>query len=276
MNNTTNFFKHQLFLAGLSDSLCDKVLEAKKDTFTMSLEFAWELEAIQLDHKCSQKIADVKAKLQPEDAKIIAWDDLIEEEIKQAAAMQAHSNKFPPKKYTGRKACSNNQARSNRPGNPNIPCHYSQKIGHLQKECHSCHHDNTPMVDANCKPLDNCVNNMAEKQENWDTNQKYKDTQVGAVTKPVPPFKLVSNTEPTPTQSCSPANIENEIQSLYSKLMNNAVNEIKKHFKAKFLSSLFVVQCTKLDLSARPLPCWSRQFLPVWKSFLSATPSLSS
>jgi hypothetical protein len=44
-------FKHQLFLAGLSDNVRDKVLEAKKDTFAQSLELARELEAIQLDHR---------------------------------------------------------------------------------------------------------------------------------------------------------------------------------------------------------------------------------
>ncbi len=44
------FFKDQLFLASLSNNLCDKTLEAKKDTFTQSLELALELEAIQLHH----------------------------------------------------------------------------------------------------------------------------------------------------------------------------------------------------------------------------------
>jgi len=33
MKDMSKFFKHQLFLTGLSNSLCDKVLEAKKDTF---------------------------------------------------------------------------------------------------------------------------------------------------------------------------------------------------------------------------------------------------
>jgi len=51
MADMGKFFKHQLFLAGLSDNVCDKVLEAKKDTFAQSLELAHELEAIQLDHR---------------------------------------------------------------------------------------------------------------------------------------------------------------------------------------------------------------------------------
>jgi hypothetical protein len=33
MKDMGKFFKHKRFLTGLSDSLCDKVLEAKKDTF---------------------------------------------------------------------------------------------------------------------------------------------------------------------------------------------------------------------------------------------------
>ncbi len=33
MKDMAKSFKHKLFLTGLRDSLCDKVLEAKKDTF---------------------------------------------------------------------------------------------------------------------------------------------------------------------------------------------------------------------------------------------------
>jgi hypothetical protein len=74
-------------LAGLSDNLRDKTLEAKKDTFAQSLELARELEAIQLDHRRSPKIAAVKAKLQREEANIIAWESLTEEKIEQVAAI---------------------------------------------------------------------------------------------------------------------------------------------------------------------------------------------
>ncbi len=51
INSMAKFFKRQLSLAGLSDSLRDKVLEAKKDTFSQSLELARELESIRMDHK---------------------------------------------------------------------------------------------------------------------------------------------------------------------------------------------------------------------------------
>jgi hypothetical protein len=40
MNDMAKFFKYQLFLASISDPLCDKVLEARKDTFAQSLELA--------------------------------------------------------------------------------------------------------------------------------------------------------------------------------------------------------------------------------------------
>jgi len=43
MSNMSTFFKHQLFLAGIKDSLCDKVLEARKDTFAQRLILGREL-----------------------------------------------------------------------------------------------------------------------------------------------------------------------------------------------------------------------------------------
>ncbi len=73
------------------------------------------------------------------------------------------------------------------------------------------------MVDANGKKYENnCVNNVANKQEDWDTGQQS-----------VPSFKLVSNSDPAPTQSCSQASIDNAIQYLYTKLVISVVNEKK-------------------------------------------------
>jgi len=38
------------------------------------------------------------------------------------------------------------------------------------------------MTDANGKPYENSrINNIAEKQEDWISGQKYKEAQVGAV-----------------------------------------------------------------------------------------------
>jgi hypothetical protein len=45
---------------------------------------------------------------------------------------------------------------------------------------------------------------------------------------------MVSNSEPTLTQSCYQANIDDAIQFLYTKLVTNAVNEIKSNLKPSF------------------------------------------
>jgi len=177
MKDMAKFFKHQLFLAGFSDNLRDKVLEAKKDSFAESLDLARELEAIQLDHKRSQRIAAVKAELQPEEANTIAWENLTEEEVEQVAAIRAKNNRFQPRRTF---ATPTQQGRSNGPRNPGVLCRYCKKKGHMQKECRSRQRDKAPMVDANGKAYDNnCVNNVAD--ENNKPKQEYEDAQVGAV-----------------------------------------------------------------------------------------------
>jgi len=140
------------------------------------------LEAIQQDHKCSQKTATVKAEILPENAKAIAWEDLTEEEIEQVAAIPACNNRFPPKRNAGGQTHPNGQARSNGPRNPNITCCYCQMKGHMQKKCHSCCWDNAPIGNAKGKPFENNhVKNVAKKQEDSGANQKYEDAQVGAI-----------------------------------------------------------------------------------------------
>jgi len=54
----------------------------------------------------------------------------------------------------------------------------------------------------------------------------------------LPPFKLVSNSDEAPAQSCSQALITDTIQHLYTKLIVDAVNKNKKHLKINFSSSL--------------------------------------
>ena len=81
------FFKHQLFLAGIKDSLRDKVVEAGKASFQESMKYARELEAIHNDHRRSQRIAAVKASMPLAEAVNIPWDDLALEEIEQIAAV---------------------------------------------------------------------------------------------------------------------------------------------------------------------------------------------
>jgi hypothetical protein len=107
INDKAKFFKHQLFLAGLSDSLRVKVLEAKIDTFSQGLELACKLESIKLDHKHSKIIAAIKAQLSLDEADTIVWEHLTEEEIKQVATIRAHNNRFPPRNNSNRQACSN-------------------------------------------------------------------------------------------------------------------------------------------------------------------------
>ncbi len=82
------FFKHQLFLAGVKDSLRDRVLEAGKADLQESLKFARELEAIQNDRKRSSKIAALKAVMPPQEAAAIFWDELETEDLDQIAAVR--------------------------------------------------------------------------------------------------------------------------------------------------------------------------------------------
>jgi hypothetical protein len=48
----------------------------------------------------------------------------------------------------------------------------------MQKECRTRQRDKASMVDANGKPYDNWVNNIAKDNK---PEQEYKDAQVGAV-----------------------------------------------------------------------------------------------
>ena len=133
------FFKHQLFLAGIKDSLRDKVVEAGKASFQESMKYARELEAIHTDHKRSQKIAAVKASMPLAEAVNIPWDDLALEEIEQIAAVRK-SNPPRAQQSNNRNTTTTVNAapvRSNGPRNPNIVCRYCKKKGHMQRECNS-------------------------------------------------------------------------------------------------------------------------------------------
>jgi hypothetical protein len=176
------FFKHQLFLAGIKDPIRDKVLEAGKATFQESMKFFREIEAIQNDHKCSQKIAAVKASMQPHEADTIFWDKLANEEIDQIAAVrqqQPFRNSNSAQAHTSAPAPTH----SNGPRNPNIMCRYCKKKGHMQRECNSRRRDGAPMVDANGKKYEQCVNNVAEKDEKTEerAEPQYEYAHVGAV-----------------------------------------------------------------------------------------------
>ncbi len=180
INDMALFFKHQLFLAGVKDSLRDRVLEAGKADLQESLKFARELEAIHNDRKRSQKIAALKAVMQPQEAAAIFWDKLETEDIDQIAAVrrqQPFRNSNQPQARSSGPACSNG------PRNPNIVCRYCKKKGHMQRECNSWCRDGAPMVDANGEKYEQRVNNVAETEEKPDkkAEPEYEDAHVGAV-----------------------------------------------------------------------------------------------
>jgi hypothetical protein len=184
INDMALLFKHQLFLAGIKDSICDKVLEAGKASFMESMKLAWELEAIHNDRKRSQKIAAVKATLPPSETDTIFWDELADEEIDQIAAIRCqqpfHSYNTAP---TRSAAANTAPARNNGTRNPNIVCRYCKKKGHMQHECNSRRSDGAPMVNANEKRYESRINNVAKKDKKADekTEQQYKDAHIGAV-----------------------------------------------------------------------------------------------
>jgi hypothetical protein len=179
INDMALFFKHQLFLAGVKDSLRDRVLEAGKADLQESLKFARELEAIQNDRKRAGKIAALKAVMPPQEAAAIFWDELESEDIDQIAAVRRQQ----PRNSNQAQARSSGPARSNGPRNPNIVCRYCKKKGHMQRECNSRRRDGAPMVDANGKRYEQRVNNVAENEEKPTerAEPEYEDAHVGAV-----------------------------------------------------------------------------------------------
>jgi hypothetical protein len=134
INDMALFFKHQLFLAGVKDAIRDRILEAGKDTLQESLDLARELEAIQNDRKRSQKIAALKATMQPQEAAAIFWDELETEDIDQIAAVRRQQ---PARSSQPTRSSNSGPARSNGPRNPNVVCRYCKKKGHMQRECNS-------------------------------------------------------------------------------------------------------------------------------------------
>jgi hypothetical protein len=178
------FFKHQLFLAGIKDSLRDKVVEAGKASFQESMKYARELEAIHIDHRRSQKIAAVKASMPLAEAVNIPWDDLALEEIEQIAAVRK-SNPPRAQQNNNRNTTTTVNAapvRSNGPRNPNIVCRYCKKKGHMQRECNSRRRDGAPMVDANGKKYESRVNNVAEQEDaGGQPEPQYEEAHIGAV-----------------------------------------------------------------------------------------------
>lgn len=83
------FYKHQLFIAGLKDSLRAKVMEAGKTTMLDSMLYAREMETIQAD----QKKAQIHAIQIPEENRI--ENTLDEEEIEAINALRFRRQQTP-------------------------------------------------------------------------------------------------------------------------------------------------------------------------------------
>jgi hypothetical protein len=190
ISDAFKFIKHQLFLAGLKDGICDKVLEATKDTFTESVKVARNLETIQNDHKRLKRINTIKNKMEEEKAKEIVWDNLSEDQLTQLAAIRFGRNNRYNNNGSNNGNNRNNQSNNNNHStplcNPNTECRYCQKRGHLQKDCFARKRDQAPMVDANGKPYqqNNHVNNVADQPAaaaQAAPNAGYEDAFIGSV-----------------------------------------------------------------------------------------------
>jgi hypothetical protein len=87
ISDMAKLFKHQLFLASIKDPIHNKVLEAGKATFVKSMKLSREIEAIQNDHKRTQKIAAIKSAMQPGEVDAIFWNKLADDKIDQIATL---------------------------------------------------------------------------------------------------------------------------------------------------------------------------------------------
>jgi hypothetical protein len=190
ISDTFKFIKHQLFLAGLKDSIRDKVLEATKDTFTESVKVARNVEMIQNDHKRLNRINAIRNDMEEEKAKEIVWDNLSDNQLAQLAAIcfgrNNHYNNSSSNNGNNRNNGGNNN-RSTPLRNPNTECRYCKKKGHLQKDCFSRKRDQAPMFDSKGKPYqqNNRVNNAADQPAaaaaQAAPNASYEDTFIGSV-----------------------------------------------------------------------------------------------
>jgi hypothetical protein len=177
-------------LAGLKDGILDKVLEAAKDTFTESVNFARNLETIQNDHKGLNRINAIKNDMEEEKAKEIVWDNFSHDQLAQLAAICfGRNNRYNNSSSNNGNNRNNNQGNNNRSTplrNPNTEYRYCKKKGHLQKDCFSRKRDQVPMVDANGKPYqqNNRVNNVADQPAaaaQATPNAGYEDAFIGSV-----------------------------------------------------------------------------------------------
>ena len=147
------FFKHQLFMAGLCDDLWMKVMEAGKPTLHESMWYAQEVEVIH-HNKWGCNVAAIAATASASDIPVTEdkEEDFTDEELKALNATCFRQGKLPFKPKFRRFNGNEGNGKSKTAG-----CQFCKKFGHEQKDCHARLHANAPMVDANGKPYEKKV-----------------------------------------------------------------------------------------------------------------------
>ena len=147
------FFRHQLFLAGLTPTLRSKVMEANKATLRESVALAIELETIHSDRR-PRAVAVAAIADGEEDEGEAAPEGLTDEEFAAINAIRRRDGK-PPFRRFGR---GSNGTTPKFSGN----CRYCKKPGHMQKQCRARITARAPMVDKDGKPFRRNVSAVTE------------------------------------------------------------------------------------------------------------------
>ena len=146
------FFRHQLFMAGLRDDLRAKVMEAGKATLHESMRYAQEMEIIQHDKRGRAVAAVAAANTSDQPVADEEEEDFTEEELKAVNAIRFRQGKPPFRPNFRRFNGNGNNGKSK-----TVVCRFCKKQGHIQKECRARLRANAPMVDANGKPYEKKV-----------------------------------------------------------------------------------------------------------------------
>ena len=155
IRDTEKFFKHQLFLAGLKDSLRLKTMEAGKANLHESLRYATELEVIHEEKKFKSAIAAVSvtpATTEEGDLPEEDLENLTEDEFSIINAIRMRNGRPPYRRKFGRP--QNGRANQSK----TVICRYCKKAGHVQRDCFSRKRDNGPLLDSNGKPFEKRIN----------------------------------------------------------------------------------------------------------------------